>query len=92
MIRNTTNMMCCLLFQASLLARYWVEALNIAIYLLNRLPSKAVHHPLRSLPSSAPAPPISTFVSSGVPTIPILLQLLLTNIHPDRQILSLSFP
>jgi hypothetical protein len=44
MIRNTTNMLCCLLFQASLLTRCWVEALNTATYLLNRLPSKAASH------------------------------------------------
>jgi hypothetical protein len=45
MIRTTTNMLRCLLFQASLPASYWAEALHTATHLLNRLPSKAVHHP-----------------------------------------------
>jgi hypothetical protein len=44
MIRTTTNMIHCLLFQASLPASYWAEALHIATHLLNRLPSKAVSH------------------------------------------------
>jgi hypothetical protein len=35
----------CLLFQASLPATYWAEALHTATHLLNRLPSKAVSHP-----------------------------------------------
>jgi hypothetical protein len=38
-------MICCLLFQTSLPANYWAEALNTATHLLNRLPSKAVSHP-----------------------------------------------
>jgi hypothetical protein len=45
MIRTTTNMICCLLFQASLPANYWAEALHTATHLLNRLPSKSVSHP-----------------------------------------------
>jgi hypothetical protein len=45
MIRTTTNMIRCLLFQASLPASYWAEALHTATHLLNRLPSKAVNHP-----------------------------------------------
>jgi hypothetical protein len=45
MIRTTTNMIRCLLFQASLPATYWAEALHTATHLLNRLPSKAVSHP-----------------------------------------------
>jgi hypothetical protein len=45
MIRTTTNMIRCLLFQASLPASYWAEALHTATHLLNRLPSKAVSHP-----------------------------------------------
>jgi hypothetical protein len=45
MIRTTTNMIHCLLFQASLSTSYWVEALHTATHLLNRLPSKAVSHP-----------------------------------------------
>jgi hypothetical protein len=44
-IRTTTNMICCLLFQASLPTSYWAEALNTATHLLNRLHSKAVSHP-----------------------------------------------
>jgi transposase InsO family protein len=45
MIRTTTNMIRCLLFQASLPASYCAEALHTATHLLNRLPSKAVSHP-----------------------------------------------
>jgi hypothetical protein len=45
MIRTTTNMIRCLLFQANLPASYWAEALHTATHLLNRLPSKAVSHP-----------------------------------------------
>jgi hypothetical protein len=45
MIRTTTNMIHCLLFQASLPASYWAEALHTATHLLSRLPSKAVSHP-----------------------------------------------
>jgi hypothetical protein len=35
-------MLCSLLFQASILARYWVEGLHTTTYLLNRLPTKAI--------------------------------------------------
>jgi hypothetical protein len=45
MIRTTTNMLRCLLFQASFPASYWVEPLHTATHLLNCLPSKAVSHP-----------------------------------------------
>jgi hypothetical protein len=45
MIRTTTNMICCLLFQASLPASYWAEALHTATHLLNRLPSTTVSLP-----------------------------------------------
>lgn len=44
MIRTVNNIMRSLLFQASLPARYWVEGLAAAIYLHNRLPTKAVSH------------------------------------------------
>jgi hypothetical protein len=57
MIRTTTNMIRCLLFQASLPASYWAEALHTATHLLNRLPSKAVSHPTPyfALYSTAPS-------------------------------------
>jgi hypothetical protein len=45
MIRTTNDVVRSLLFQASLPARYWAEALATATYLLNRLPTKAVAHP-----------------------------------------------
>jgi hypothetical protein len=35
-----------LLFQASLLAQYWVEGLHAATYLLNRLPTKTISTPI----------------------------------------------
>jgi hypothetical protein len=44
-IIRTTTMICYLLFQASLPASYWADAMNTATHLLNRLPSKAVSHP-----------------------------------------------
>jgi hypothetical protein len=42
-LRTINNMLRSLLFQASMLARYWVEALHIAMYLLNHLPCKAIN-------------------------------------------------
>jgi hypothetical protein len=45
MIRTTNDVVHSLLFQASLPAHYWAEALATATYLLNRLPTKAVAHP-----------------------------------------------
>jgi hypothetical protein len=41
-IRTINNMLCSLLFQASIPARYWVEGLHTATYLLNHLPTKAI--------------------------------------------------
>jgi hypothetical protein len=40
--RTINNMLCSLLFQASISTRYWVEGLHTAAYLLNRLPTKAI--------------------------------------------------
>jgi hypothetical protein len=45
MIRTMNDVLRSLLFQASLPAPYWAEALTTATYLLNRLPTKAVAHP-----------------------------------------------
>jgi hypothetical protein len=41
-LRTINNMLRSLLFQASMLAHYWVEALHTTTYLLNRLPCKAI--------------------------------------------------
>jgi hypothetical protein len=41
-IRTINNMLRSRLFQASLLARYWVEGLHTATYLLNCLPTKTI--------------------------------------------------
>jgi hypothetical protein len=41
-LRTINNMLHSLLFQASMLAHYWVEALHTTTYLLNRLPCKAI--------------------------------------------------
>ena len=41
-ISSVNNIMCSLLFQASLPASYWVEGLHTATYLLNRLPTKTL--------------------------------------------------
>jgi hypothetical protein len=40
-LHTINNMIRSLLFQASMSARYWVEELHTATYLLNRLPCKA---------------------------------------------------
>jgi hypothetical protein len=45
MIRTANDVMRSLLFQASLPAHYWDEALTTATYLLNCLPTKEVAHP-----------------------------------------------
>jgi hypothetical protein len=81
MICTTTNMIRCLLFQASRPASYWAEALHTATHLLNRLPSKAVSHPTPTSPSTTRPPPTTTFVCSVVPAIPTLLLLLLISWH-----------
>jgi hypothetical protein len=74
MIRTTTNMICCLLFQASLPATYWAEALHTATHLLNRLPSKATSHPTPTSPCTAQPLPVTTSVCSVVPaTLTLLL-------------------
>jgi hypothetical protein len=77
MICTITNMIRCLLFQASLPASYWAEALHTATYLLNCLPSKAVSHPTPTSPYTTRPPPTTTFVCSAVLAIPTLLLLLL---------------
>jgi hypothetical protein len=41
-LRTINNMRCSMLFQASIPARYWLEGLHTATYLLNRLPTKAI--------------------------------------------------
>jgi hypothetical protein len=41
-IRSTNNIIRSLLIQSSLPARYWVEGLHTATYLLNRLPTKTI--------------------------------------------------
>ena len=55
MIRTTNNVMCTLLFQASLPARFWAESLHTATYLLNHLLSTTSaaptpHHTLFDTP------------------------------------------
>jgi hypothetical protein len=52
MIGTTSDVMRCLLFQASLPTRYWAESLHAATYLLNTLPTKAI---------SAPSPHFALF-------------------------------
>jgi hypothetical protein len=42
-IRSINNVMCSILFQASLPAAYWVESLHTATFLLNQLPTKTIH-------------------------------------------------
>ncbi|KAG8491616.1 hypothetical protein CXB51_014995 [Gossypium anomalum] len=40
--RTVMNMARCLLFQSKLPSRFWVEAVNTSVYLLNKLPTRAV--------------------------------------------------
>jgi len=56
-IRSTNNILCSLLFQASLPPSYWVEALSAATYLLNLLPTKtlAMSTPHMALYGSPPS-------------------------------------
>jgi hypothetical protein len=42
MICTTNDVMCFLLFQASIPARYWAESLYAATYFLNLLPTKVI--------------------------------------------------
>ncbi|GJV82826.1 ribonuclease H-like domain-containing protein [Tanacetum coccineum] len=44
MIRTINNLIRTLLFQAHLPPNYWTEALNMAVYLLNILPSRAINN------------------------------------------------
>ncbi|GKC68095.1 ribonuclease H-like domain-containing protein [Tanacetum coccineum] len=44
MVRTINNLIRTLLFQANLPPTFWVEALNMAIYLLNILPSTAINN------------------------------------------------
>jgi hypothetical protein len=76
MIRTTNDVVRSLLFQASISAQYWAEALVTATYLLNRLPTKTVAQPTPSL-SSASIPLTTIFVSSGALATPISHPLLL---------------
>jgi hypothetical protein len=52
MIHTTNNVMRSLLFQASILACYWVESLHTSTHLRNLLPTKAI---------SAPSPRFALF-------------------------------
>jgi hypothetical protein len=67
MIRTTNDVMRSLLFQTSLLARYWAESLHTTTYLLNLLPTKAISTPSPTSLFSAPLPPTPTYGSSVAP-------------------------
>jgi hypothetical protein len=56
-LRTLTNIMRCLLFQASLPPAYWVEGLHTTTYLVNLLPTKtlASSTPYSALFSSEPS-------------------------------------
>jgi hypothetical protein len=41
-LHTINNMLCSVLFQASIPARYWAKGLHTTTYLLNRLPTKAI--------------------------------------------------
>jgi hypothetical protein len=65
MIRTTNNVMCSLLFQASLPARYWAESLHAATYLLNILPTKAISAPSPHFTLFGTAPPYTHLLVFG---------------------------
>jgi hypothetical protein len=56
-IHTINNMIRSLLFQASFLARYWIDGLHTTTYLLNCLPSKTIHesYPYVALHGVAPS-------------------------------------
>lgn len=90
MIRATIDIMCSL-FQASVLARYWVESLHTATYLLNRLSTKALSAPTRLiLPSSEPLLSMTTFVSLGVCATPVSMPQLLISFPVDPLVVCFS--
>jgi hypothetical protein len=68
-LRTINNMLCSLFFQASIPARYWVEGLHTATYLLNRLPTKAISMTNHTSPSMELPPPMSTCTCSVMPAI-----------------------
>jgi hypothetical protein len=45
MIRTTNDVMCFLLFQASIPTHYWAKGLYAVTYLLNLLPTKVISAP-----------------------------------------------
>jgi transposase InsO family protein len=57
MIRTINNLIRTLLFKAHLPPNYWVEALNMAVYLFNILPSRAIDNevPYTRLTGTTPA-------------------------------------
>ena len=44
MLRTLNNLIRILLFQAHMLPTYWVEALNMDAFILNIIPSNAIHN------------------------------------------------
>jgi hypothetical protein len=80
-LHTINNMLCSLLFQASILAHYWVEGLHTVTYLLNRLPTKAISTTSPYFTLHGVAPPMSTCVYSVVPAILISLPKPPTNWH-----------
>ena len=89
MIRTTNDIMCSLLFQASVPPHFWVEALHTATYLLNRLPSKAISAPTPHFALfGTPLPPMITFESLGALATPTSLPPHLTSLPLVRLIAS----
>jgi hypothetical protein len=65
MIRASNNVICSLLFQASLPSYYWVGSLHVATCLLNLLPTKV---------NSAPSPPLCPLLHHSLLRTPSDLQ------------------
>nr|GEZ06825.1 ribonuclease H-like domain-containing protein [Tanacetum cinerariifolium] len=66
MIRTINNLIRTLLFQAHLPPNYWTETLNMAVYLLNILPSRAINN---EIPFTHLFAPVHT-PQVDVPTLP----------------------
>jgi hypothetical protein len=81
-LRTINNMLCSLLFQASMPARYWVEALHTVTYMLNHLPHKAISASCPYVALYGAAPSYEHLRVFGCVCYPNLSHKLLTNCPP----------